>query len=634
MRLRKPHQVASSNSIGHFFSSVLSSPRLLAPIIFAATTLIIGIVGRDLAFVREDIMMIDLFKTYPLNLARIFTDGWNGLYGNNFPWIDWSYRPLEMVIDWGLVHLFNGSELLHFLFKSAIVGICAMLIYLVVLELTQKRFVAIASAIFSAFSVPLIIESWWYHHMTGYAEVVILLGFLPYLRYVRLKKLRWLVTYVVCALIGPWLGGYGIPLALIVLLSSIIERKWDWKLLASSPLLIFHSIYNAFLPNLVIGHRIVLTSVFERFIPALATEQGLFNTVQQGAPYLLIIGALTPLLTLMAFASLVIHFIEKRKEYPNLVMMGFILLCILALVFARNYPPPTTLWGDTVTMPFEAYYVLPTLFPLLFALLSYRINKFVVLWFIVSYVPFLKIYHLPVNLIPAIIPWIIILCLWIAELVERASMKSIFQGFRFTKKAIVPLTLLVILTIGVAAQLSNVAIAKETWGKAANNPREIGEFAATNIPEGSIILGEQQSLFEVVAVSYYSHGKVKGNFAVYDQYMWWPLKQITAEELPKFLEEDNSYPEKYFLIQERVPQVLFNYMRLNPEQLQLVARFDVKSRIILIDPVHLILPKGVPYFMGFNIMRIYPTGSGPFYREFGGDYALYKYTVYKAADGT
>jgi len=626
MALRKLHQVASSNSISHFFSSILSSPRLLAPIIFVATTLIIGIVGRDLAFVREDIMMIDLFKTYPFNLARIFTDGWNGLYGNNFPWIDWSYRPLEMVIDWGLVHLFNGSELLNFLFKSAIVGVGAMLIYLVVLELTQKRLVAIASAIFSAFSVPLIIESWWYHHMTGYAEVVILLGFLAYLHYIRLEKLRWLVTYVVCALIGPWLGEYGISLALIVLLSSIVERKWDWKLLVFSPLLVFHGIYSAFLPNLIIGHRIVLTSVFERFIPALSAGQGLFNTVQQGAPYLLIIGALTPLLTLIAFASLVIHFIEKRKEYPNLVMMGFVLLCILALVFRKNYPPPITFWGDMATMPFEASYVLPTLFPLLLALLSYRLNKFVVLWFIASYVPFLKIYHLPVNLIPALIPWIIILCLWIAELAKRISLESIFQGFRLTKESVAPLTLLVILAIGSAAQLSNVAIAKEGWGNAANNPREIGEFATKNIPEGSIILGEQQSLFEVVAISYYSHGKVKGNFAVYDQYMWWPLKQITEDELPKFLEEDNTYPEKFFLIQEKVPQVLSHYMRFNTEQFQLVARFDVQSRIILIDPVHLILPKDVPYFMGLNIERISPTGGGAFYSEFVGDYALYKYT--------
>jgi hypothetical protein len=630
MALESQNQFASSNSTGHFFSSLISRPGLLAPVIFVATTLILGLAGRGVAFVREDVMMIDLFRTYPFHLARVFTDGWVGLYGNNFPWIDWSYRPLEMMIDWTVINLFGESETLQIIFKSAIVGLSAMLIYLVVRQLAQKRVVAIASALFSAFSVPLIIESWWYHHMAAYAEVAILLGFLGYLRYIRLQKLRWLMVFWVCSLAAPLLGEYGISLPLTVLLSSaidsVIKRKANWKVPVSSLVLVLLAVFPAFLPNLVIGHRVVLTSVFERFIPALSAGQGLFNTVQAGAPYLLIAGALTPVLTLLAFVSLVIHFVEKRKAYPTLVMMGFVCLCILALVFTRNHPPPTTSWGDLATMPFEAYYVLPTLLPLLFALLSYRLNKFIVLWFIVAYVPFLKIYHLSVNLLPALIPWTIILCLWIAELAEKANMKSIFQGFRFTPKAVVPVVFLVVLTVGMAAQISNVAIAEEGWGKAANNERGIGEFADRNIPENSLILGEQQSLFEVVAISYYSHGKVKGNLAVYDQYMWWPLKQITAAELPGFLEADSTYPEKYFLIQERVPQVLFNYLRFNPGQFQLVTRFDVKARIILIDPLYLILPKDVPYFMGLNMARIYPTGGRVFSAEFTGDYALYQYT--------
>jgi len=601
--------------------------------IFLFTTLILWVVGRDVAFVREDIMMIELYQTYPFNLAKIFTDGWTGLYGSAFPWIDWSYRPLEMVIDWGLVNILGESGALQILFKSAIAGGCAVLVYILAMELTRKRPVALASAVCFVFSVPVIIESWWYHHMVGYTEIFILLGLLAYLKYAKAKKLRWMAVFGTCALLAPWLGEYGASLAVIAFLVAVIDRNWDWKLLTVSGLGIFHGVYNNFLPNLIIEQKIVLTSIFSRFVPALAAEQGALNIIQPGAPYLLILGTLTPILTLLAFVSLFSHFVDKRREYPNLVWMGFVLLCFLALIFVRNYPPPRTIWGDMATMPFEAYYVLPTLFPILLALLSYRLNKFLALWFIVSYAPYLKIYHLSVNLFPAFIPWIILLCLWLGKLAEEIDLSQIRPKFAITRKSAVPLVFLVILIIGAAAQISNIAIARETWGKAANNAREIGRYASADLPEGSIILGEQQSLFEVVAISYYSQGKVKGNFVVYDEYMWWPLEQIRSSELSAFLEEDDTYPEKYFMLQKNVPQVLMRYLTLNPERFELTGRFNVNSRVILIDPLYLILPKDAPYFTGFSIQRIYPDGGGPFYSQFSGDYTLFRYLSDEEAGG-
>jgi len=626
VRRRQPANKEKSGLPKFSWLAFFRSSKFIVATIFLFTTLILWIAGRDVAFVREDIMMIELFKTYPFNLAKIFTDGWTGLYGNAFPWIDWSYRPLEMVIDWGLVNLFGDSESLQILLKSAITGVCAALVYLLALELTQKRFVAIASAVFFAFSVPVVIESWWYHHMVSYTSIVIMLGLLAYLKYAKAKKFGWLAVFCLCTLIAPWLGEYGASLAVIVFLSVIIKRNWDWKLLAVSGLFILHGIYNNFLPNLLIEQKIVLTSIFSRFVPALAAEQGVLSIIQPGAPYLLILGTLTPILTLLAFTSLVFHFIQKRKEYPNYVLMLFTLLLILAIIFIRNYPPPRTIWGDMATMPFEAYYVLPTLFPILFALLSYRLNKFLALWFIVSYAPFLNIYHLSVNLFPAFIPWIILSCLWLVKLAEEIGLPNILKKPALTRGLAVPLVFIVVLIIGTAAQISNVAIAKETWGKAANNAREIGRFAKEHIPEGSLILGEQQSLFEVVAISHYSQGKVKGNFVVYDRYMWWPLEQIRSSELTDLLEADTTYPEKYFLIQRNVPQVLLRYLELNPERFELIKSFHVNSRVILIDPLHLILPEDVPYYKGFNIQRIYPSGGGPFYSQFRGDYTLFKYS--------
>ncbi len=73
-------QASNSNSPGYSLYSLASNGKLVAPIIFVITTLILGIASRGLAFVREDVMMIKLFSTYPLNVARIFTDVWNSIH--------------------------------------------------------------------------------------------------------------------------------------------------------------------------------------------------------------------------------------------------------------------------------------------------------------------------------------------------------------------------------------------------------------------------------------------------------------------------------------------------------------------------------------------------------------------------
>jgi hypothetical protein len=615
-------------------ASVASNPRVMAPIIFVATILILGLVGIGSAFVREDVMIINLFNSYgPGSFVDVFLDGWHGLFGGDFTWINWSYRPLEWIVDVIVLKLFGESEFLLILFKSAITALSAVLVYFLGLELTRKPWVAIASAMFFVFSIPVIIESWWFHHVVGYAGVVILLGFLGYLRYLRTKRLRWLVVFWLSALIGPWLAEYAVIVAVVALLHLIIE-KWDWKLLISLPLLIFHGFYSAFLPNLIIAQEIVLEGVFSSSQVGAATSGGLLSVVQPGAPYLLILGTLTPILTLVAFISLLVHFFSKRKEYPNFVMMGIPLLIILAIIFISGYPPPSMPWGDLPSRPYETGFLLAALFPVGFAILSFPLNKFLCLWFMASYIPLIVIPHLSVNLVPAMIPWTIILVLWIARLAERVNLgsitnlsniKGIFKTSLSMKRSLVVLPITIILVVGVAAQVSNIAITKETWGKMATNTQEMGNYAAENMAEGSIILGEQNSLFEAVDMSYYSDGKVKGNILVYRQYMLYPLQQIRTDEFGEFLADNTSFTEKYFLIQEQIHQPLYEHQRLNPDEFQLVAQFDVKSRILLIDPLYLILPRDVPYFMGFNIVRIYPSGGGPFYAEFTGPYAIYKY---------
>lgn len=633
MEAKNPAPTSGSSLPGRSLYSLASNGKLVAPVIFVITTLILGIASRGLAFVREDVMMIKLFSTYPLNVARIFTDGWNGLYGSDFPWISWSYRPLEMLLDAGIIRLFQASEFPLFFFKASIIGLCAVLIYFLVRELTQKPWVAIASAVFSVFSIPVIIESWWYHHVVGYTEALIMLGLLGYLRYRRLRKLRWLAVFWVCALVAPLIGEYGISLTLIVMANLIVDwiitKKVDWKLLAPLPVLLFFGVYSAFLPNLIIEQRLVFTSVFDRFIAGVVFEQGLAGGILPGTAYVLVISAVSPIITLLAFIAMVTHYWQKRSKYSNWEVVGLGLFFIAVAIFIMNYPPRMLPWGDIAYEPFEPYYLLPCLFPVIFGLLCLRVNRFLALWFMLSYLPFVRIYSLSVNLIPALIPWITLIILWISQLADELDIRNLAHNLRrsrFKYTSIINILVIIILTIGVAAQLSNVAIARETWGKASINSREMGRFAAEYLPQGSIVLGEQNSFFETMVMSYYSDGKITEAIAVYDEYLWAPVKQVRRQELPAFLSAtDNTSTEKYFLLQETAPQVLDRYLQVNPEQFEFVALFSKEARIILIDPLYLVLPKDLPHYMGFSLVHLRPYCYEPFYLEFIERYTLYKY---------
>jgi len=361
----------------------------------------------------------------------------------------------------------------------------------------------------------------------------------------------------------------------------------------------------------------------------MVVKQGLGGGVLPGTAYVLVISAVSPIITLLAFIAMVTHYWRRRKKNSNWEVVGLGLFLIAAAIFIRNYPPRILPWGDIAYEPADPYYLLPCLFPVIFGLLCLRVNRFLALWFILSYLPFVKIYNLSVNLIPALIPWTILIILWISQLADELDIRNLAHNLRrsrFKYTSVINIFVIIILTIGVAAQLSNVAIARETWGKASINTREMGRFAAENLPQGSIVLGEQNSFFETMVMNYYSGDKITEAIAVYDEYLWAPVKQIRSRELPAFLSDNsNTSTEKYFLIQETALQVLDRYLLVNPEQFEFVAYFSRNSRIILIDPLYLVLPKDMPYYMGFSLVRLRPYCYEPFYLEFIERYKLFKY---------
>lgn len=600
-------------------SRLTARPWSLPLLIFAGVTLAVAIAGKDMAFVREDVMWLNILRDYsPIDYLSVLLRGIQSEFIGDFPWVDWPYRPVEHLLIPAQLALFGGNAPVLIWLKSLVLGANAVLIYLLAMELTGKKFVALASAFCVSLSIPLLIDSWWFHHMAIWVEPLILFGLLSYLRYSQTQRRGWLVGLWLASVVAPWFHESGLSLPVTVLLATLTERKKDWKLLIPLPLFIANGLFPAFLPNLLIAQRIVFTSIFHSFTAGAAAQQGLFTSIQPDVPFLTM-GSLSPVLIIIAFVSLLVFLSAKRSTVSG-VEIGLVLSSLAALLLA--FPPPQ------YPVHLNLLTVLAVLLPVFLALSSFRLNKLVPVWFIVSYLPFLRLTHLSVNLIPAIVPWTIMVCSWIYVLVDRVKAKpSLFGSLRLKRLALSCLILFI--AVGIVAQTANIFVARETWGNIAGNTRSMGEYAAENLPAGSILLGERDSLFEVIAAGYYANDTVTGRIVLTPDNVPvnYPTTPVRTDELKLFLESNHRAGRGvYLLVQPDVPETLYCYVGDNFDHFQLEATFAVPAQFPVIDPVMLLLPRQYPPYSGFNFLHLAPGDDTSFCRQFHTEYSLYKYS--------
>ena len=587
--------------------------------IFVITSLTIGIAGMDSKHMREDVMWVNIIKEYsPLNWSSIFLHGIQSEFAKDYPWIDWPFRPLEHLFVPALLGIFGDNGPALIMFKSLFLGGSAVLIYLIALEVTKRKSIAVGSVFFFGLSTPTIIEIWWYHHMQIYVQFLILLGIYSYFCYKRGNN-WWIIPLWFSAIVAPWMEEAGLSLSLVILIIAIIQRQKDLKILISMPLLVLNGIYTSFIPNLILEHTIVTKTIFGSFVAGEAAHNGLLGVVQNDLPYLTI-GTLPPIITATAFGSLIIYLIRKKTiaSYSAITCLVF-----LSIMFFYAYPPNPP--EGSVELP----RILASLLPLAFALSLYHENKFLSSWFIISYLPFIQIKHLSVNLLPLDVPWIIMIMLSLSFLFDIPIQKQDLKPSK-VKREVIVIALVGIIVVGVTSQVSNILIVRDTWVKLGNNTKNMASFASNEIGKGAAVFGDRNSFFESVDMAYFANGQFKG-FIIADPPVQYPTKAFIAHtnQGAEAILANSSYPYNYVLTQQATgPDTLHVFVKQHPEKFDLVAIFEVKSRLPLIDPVTLILPHDSPLYQGINFMRIYSTGGGPFYADVYNQYQLYRYIDY------
>lgn len=530
-------------------------------------------------------------------------------------WLDelgaWRYLPVCSTLQVPLVKLFGDSPTVPTIFQAVIWGAITTVVYLLVVELTKNKLTGLLSAILLAFSLPAIRESFSTFQTTALVELAIVLGLYGYIRYRNTNQHRWLYLPLACSITGPFIKELAILIPAVILLHIVVESKWDKKFLIPLPFLLFHSIFPSTLPNLFVG-KFVLNSVFTRGVPQ---YYSLFN-FQRGLPLSLdmpvhLMLFVTPALILLAVVSIVILLKRRAKTWKALAIMTSMLTAGFASIFFTNIR-----YGDSITV----LSTVPTILCSAIAIISYKYNRFITIWFVIAWVPFFWLYNATdTGLLAPAIPWAIIVAMWLSKLpsIERLIEKG-KAFFSPSEVRRVPQHLLVVglLALGITSQLLNPIAVHRTFDVVDSVTKE----TANQMPEDGAIITD---LIQGMELEYYTDREFELYF-VFESHLF-PDKYAVPnpDAYDKFLAKHNPI---YILASLTLFGGENHWLLTQPGELkELQAKYQAVCRYPVLDPLRCLLPKhyrptGGPPDRGIEI----EISNGLFYQQARVEYALYK----------
>lgn len=440
--------------------------------IFVVVTLSILLPRIGMPYVFDDVSCIANAKNVASASIR---DLWSDSVGTH------RYYPVFQSMRTLGMRLFPDSPVVPAIFQAVVWGLFAVVVYLLVMRLTKNRLASLGSSILCVFSVAGIQITWLTLHTHVLLELAIVLGLYGFVCYRDTGRNRWLYLLVGCAIVGPLLRELAIVLPIVVLLVTVVERRWDRKILILFPFLLLHNIFPSFAVSLLLGSPVV-QSVFTRGLPvyqSIFSFQGL-ALLRFNMPVHLIL--FVPLsLTFLALVSVVVS-LKKSKRVQILAM------CFLAFSFSSIFLTSIG-FKDTFPTPLS---VLPSLLCVTVAIISFPRYKLLSIWFLVAWLPFFRLYNAsnPI-LLAASIPWSIMIVIWISKLpvVDQISKtgRTFLSSLR-PRYAVQYALILLLLVMGFASQPLNLVSQYKLFNETLSMEGEMGDWIATNIPEDSIVI--------------------------------------------------------------------------------------------------------------------------------------------------
>lgn len=181
-------------------SWVRHNSRLVIPlIIFVVVTAGLWVPRISIPYLTDDTLAIvantyyALGETDPAELAdlpdkaAIISEKLGSVWRDSPSQFD-VYRPLEILLSQKLL-FWPYDPMIPTLFHAIILGLTAVLIYLLTMELTRKKWVALGSAFLFAFSTGSLKMTWYVIYSQALIVFFIVLGLYAFIRFTR-EKLR------------------------------------------------------------------------------------------------------------------------------------------------------------------------------------------------------------------------------------------------------------------------------------------------------------------------------------------------------------------------------------------------------------------------------------------------------------
>lgn len=331
------------------------------------------------------------------------------------------YRPLSAAIDLLGVSLFTTSRkfaLAWFVGVGVVVGLLSVAVYAVASRYVRTKTAAALAVFLFLCSSPVVSGSWIvFAGIQAIVPLIVCSELLLYWKITSTSRFRRVCIVLLCLLylVGPWFREFIGMTALMIVFLELRSHKRLTILTCISAAFFLHALYPTALVHLFFFEDLPLGSIFSLGslgdqMASTATSSGwIRNTMrslrwQAGAHYLTLFGPL--LLFLLLLDYIVYALIQLRQETTARLSLDRTPAIVRtpAATFARLLP---TAYLTVLILGMSEVYsakVLWLVLVLLFAFQALRQDVFLAIWFLLFFLPFLRVFTEQVHLAYCMLP--------------------------------------------------------------------------------------------------------------------------------------------------------------------------------------------------------------------------------------
>lgn len=389
------------------------------------------------------------------------------------------YRPLsQFIYDYGITSFLDPMSPPHYWewFIGLIFGLMAASLYIYSKTVIQSTLFSLLSVGLCLFSPPVITASWvLYAGIQAFVLLVICTGLILYNNVINSPKRKLSFLFLVVVMfVGPWFREFCGILPLLIIVSEIIRRRKPTVLMVVAAIFFLHSLFPMALVKWFVYNDLELKSVFN--VGSLGkqisvSESGyksyLLNSLQNirwhaSWNFLVLI---PPVLYIVSLFSFIVEIIRRKVTLPLLVLF----ICFgLSVIYLALVARSENLLGLTLSLGI--------------ALISLQWSVFLSIWFLISYLPFLKVYTEQVHLAYCIVPATIILCL------SYFHLWSFLKGKKSGGIIAAKYTMIFLLSLGFLDQAINLYSSRVVVSSIYEGIIRVGQWFENNTPNDSIVI--------------------------------------------------------------------------------------------------------------------------------------------------